>query len=67
MREFVPFAVLAGTHQLLRLCFQPLEDTDFCVEFLNRLGGRGLIDDLFLKLLLFLGIEVVRVLGDRLA
>ena len=53
--EFVPFAILAGMHDLPGLLLQPFEDDDFGFEFLNGLRGRGLIDDCFLEVLVVIG------------
>ena len=64
-REFVPLAILAGMHDVVCLLLQALQDADFRFELLNGLGGGGLIDHGLFELFLFLGVEVVGILGDR--
>ena len=64
LREFVPLAVFAGGHESFRLVFEVGEDRDLGFEFGNRLGRRGVVDELLFEFLLLVGGEVVVILGD---
>ena len=61
--EFVPFAVLPGGDNGLGLMFESLEDDNLLLQLGDGAGGGGLIDQRFFEILLFLGVEVVVVLG----
>ena len=48
----------------LGLLLRALEDDDLGLEFGDRLGGRGLVDEVLFERLLLVGVQVVVVLGD---
>ena len=50
LREFVPLAVLAGCDDRLGLLLQALQDDDLGFQFVDGLGGGGLIDERLLEL-----------------
>ncbi len=53
--EFLPLSVVARPDNLPGLLLQPLKDPDLSLQFVDRLRGGGLVNDLLLVLLVLVG------------
>src|SRR5262245_54066094 len=63
LRKLVPFSVLAGSNDFFGLLFKPLEVEDLRLQFRHSFGGGRLVDQVFFESFLFLGGEIVFILG----
>jgi len=63
--KLIPFPVLSRMNDFFRLFFKGLQNEDFRFQFLNGLGGCGLVYQFLLEALLLFGVQVVLVFRGR--